>query len=572
MCDMEDKMKTYWWQNTTIYQIYLRSFQDSNGDGIGDIQGLIQRLDYLKDLGVETLWISPHYDSPMDDNGYDVRDFYKVSPDYGTIDDFKLLIYEAHKKKMKIITDLVLNHTSDEHQWFLAAKDPSHPQHKKYHDYYIWQKPSISKDGLKTYPTRWISWFGGPSWTYNEPTDEYYLHIFSKKMPDLNWRNRAMINEMKTMIQWWIDLGIDGFRVDASNHLEKNWDFPDAYPGYEHFSSLPKHHKYLEELGKDLFIPNNLLTIGESGGARREEALQYAGFDSKEFNLLIQFGHCWADTDPSNQITTGKWAKGKLNLVQVKESFSHWFEVFKGKGWNTIYWHNHDQPRIVSHYGNDLVYHKRSAKMLAYTLYFLPGTPIIYYGEEIGMTNVDYQNLDDFRDVEVFTEYDNFMSRGATHSMAMQALRDRSRDNARSPMQWSDLEFAGFSSVKPWMNVVKNHKKINVESELRDDGSILNTYKSLLKLRDKEKLAFGNVSFINLSDPNLFAYRNTGINNDYLVISNFREISIAFDIDLPEGAIIIFSNMDNQPISEKLLAPYESRIYQINKNESMARK
>lgn len=560
-------MKTYWWQNTTIYQIYLRSFQDSNNDGIGDINGVINRLDYLKELGVETLWISPHYDSPMDDNGYDVRDFYKVSEDYGTIDDFKALIYEAHRRGMKIITDLVLNHTSDEHHWFQAAKNPNHPDYEKYHDYYIWKEPKINAEGVKTYPTRWISWFGGPSWTYNDLTGEYYLHIFSSKMPDLNWRNESMIKDMKTMIKWWIDLGIDGFRVDAANHLEKNWDFPDANPGYEHFSSLPKHHEYLESLGKELFIPNNLLTIGESGGARREEALQYAGFDSSEFNMLIQFGHCWADTDPNNQITTGKWAKGQLDLVQVKESFSHWFDVFKDKGWNTIYWHNHDMPRIVSHYGNDSKYHKRSAKMLAYTLYMLPGTPIIYYGEEIGMTNVDYQQLEDFRDVEVFTEYDNFRRRGGSHEQAMQALRDRSRDNARSPMQWNDQLNAGFSTVKPWMNVVGNYKDINVENELKDPSSIINTYKYLLDLRQKENIAFGQVEFIHLENQNIFAYTNTGTNYDYLVVSNFRNQEIPIENDLVTDGVLVLSNLEETRKNDSVLAPYESRIYQIEKTQ-----
>lgn len=557
-------MKQYWWQNTVIYQIYLRSFQDSNQDGIGDIQGVIQRLDYLKDLGVQTLWISPHYDSPMDDNGYDVRDFYKVSSDYGHIDDFKALIQEAHKRDMKIITDLVLNHTSDEHPWFMAAKNPNHPEHKKYRDYYIWHKARIDDSGHKTYPTRWISWFGGPAWAYNQPTDDYYLHIFSRKMPDLNWRNENMRNDLKQMIKWWINLGIDGFRVDASNHLEKNWDFPDAYPGYENFSSLPKHHEYLEELGKELFIPNHLLTIGESGGARKEEALQYAGFDSSEFNMLIQFGHCWADTDPTNTITTGKWAKGQLDLVQIKKSFLHWFQVFKGKGWNTIYWHNHDQPRIVSHYGNDKQYHNRSAKMLAMVLYMMPGTPIIYYGEEIGMTNVDYQNLDDFRDVEVFTEYDNFIARGASHKVAMQALRDRSRDNARSPMQWNQSEFAGFSKVTPWMNVNGNYHEINVQSQEDDNDSILNTYKELLKLRKEERLAFGNIEFLEIEHENIFAYINTGKEHNYLVIGQFSDKVIDQIVSIPNKAKLMISNVKKDVFSPSKLQPFEARIYQIN--------
>jgi glycosidase len=554
-------MKTYWWQDAIIYQIYLRSFQDSNQDGIGDIQGVIQRLDYLSELGVNTLWISPHYQSPMDDNGYDVSDFYRVSDDYGSIDDFKELLKEAHKRNIRVITDLVLNHTSDEHPWFQAAKDPNHPDHKQYHDYYIWHKPTYDQDGNRQLPTQWVSWFGGPVWKYNEATDEYYLHIFSEKMPDLNWRNASMREDMKTMIKWWVKLGVDGFRVDASNHLEKNWEFPDAKPGYEHFSSLPKHHEYLQELGKEIFKPNRLMTIGESGGAKKEEALQYAGFDGNEFNMLIQFGHCWADTNPNNTLTPGKWAKGEIDLKHIKESFSHWIDVFKGKGWNTIYWHNHDMPRIVSHYGDDQTYHQRSAKMLAYTLYLLPGTPIIYYGEEIGMTNVDYLKLEDFRDVEVFTEYQNFMNNGASHEVAMQALRDRSRDNARSPMQWNDQIFAGFSENQPWMNVNGNHQWLNVEAQMNDQASILNTYKSLVQLRKDDRLAYGDCQFLLLDDPDIFAYQTQGMAYDYLVIGNFRNKEVKQKITIPSGFVLYKLNINSDHKQEEILLPYEARIY-----------
>jgi glycosidase len=554
-------MKTYWWQDAIIYQIYLRSFQDSNQDGIGDIQGIIQRLDYLNDLGVNTLWISPHYQSPMDDNGYDVSDFYKVSEDYGSIEDFKELLKESHKRNIRVITDLVLNHTSDEHPWFQAAKDPNHPDHGKYHDYYIWHKPRYDQDGNRQLPTRWVSWFGGPVWKYNEATDEYYLHIFSEKMPDLNWRNASMREDMKTMIKWWVKLGVDGFRVDASNHLEKNWEFPDAKPGYEHFSSLPKHHEYLQELGKEIFKPYRLMTIGESGGAKKEEALQYAGFDGNEFNMLIQFGHCWADTDPNNTLTPGKWAKGEIDLKHIKESLSHWIDVFKGKGWNTIYWHNHDMPRIVSHYGDDQTYHQRSAKMLAYTLYLLPGTPIIYYGEEIGMTNVDYENLKDFRDVEVFTEYENFMRNGASHEVAMQALRDRSRDNARSPMQWNDQKFAGFSEKNPWMNVNGNYQWLNVQDQINDQASILNTYKTLIQLRKDDHLAYGDCQFLLLDDPDIFAYQTHGITNDYLVIGNFTGKEIKQKIQIPEEFSLYMININLKDLKEESLLAYEARIY-----------
>ncbi|MFW5913495.1 MAG: alpha-glucosidase [Bacillota bacterium] len=557
-------MRRKYWQDTIIYQIYLRSFNDSNGDGIGDIQGVIEKLDYLEDLGAETLWLSPHYDSPMDDNGYDIRDHYKVSPDYGTIEDFKELLDKAHQRGMYVITDLVLNHTSDEHPWFEAAKDPNHPDHEKYHDYYIWKKGETDKDGNTVPPTRWRSWFGGSVWAYNEATDEYYLHLFSDKMPDLDWRNKAMREDLKAIIRWWIELGVDGFRIDAANHLEKNWDFPDAHPGYEHFSSLPKHHEYLEMLGREIFKPAGVMTIGESGGASRKEALQYAGFDSDEFDMLIQFEHCWVDTDETNTLTPGKWAKGEVDVVAIKESFHKWYEALKGQGWNAIYWHNHDQPRIVSHYGDDSeAYWKRSAKMLAFTLYLLPGTPIVYYGEEIGMTNVDYEHLEDFKDVEVFTEYKNFRENGASHETAMQALRDRSRDNARSPMQWDSSRYAGFSGREPWMPVNGNHTRINVENETKDEDSVLKTYQWLLALRKEEALAHGDLKFYALEDPQLFMYETTGDVHDYLVVANFKAPKTAFRFDGLENYTLVASNMERVSDSMTLKA-YEARIYRKN--------
>ena len=553
-------MKKFWWQDAVLYQVYLRSFYDSNEDGIGDIQGVIKKLDYLKSLGVNTLWISPHYDSPMDDNGYDVRDFYQVAKDYGTLEDFKTLLNEAHARNMYILTDLVLNHTSDEHAWFEAAKDPSHPEHEKYHDYYIWHPGIKHEDGRISKPTSWISWFGGSVWEYNEPTQEYYLHIFSKKMPDLNWRNEAMKKDLKAMIQWWIDLGIDGFRVDASNHLEKNWDFPEASPGYEHFSSLPKHHEYLQELAEELFIPNELLIIGEAGGASKEEALEYAGFDAKKFNLLIHFSHVWVDSDDTNRLTPGKWAKGHVDLRKIKSALHHWVDVFHGKGWNTLYWHNHDHPRVVSHYGNDTPkYREKSAKMLALMLYVLPGTPIIYQGEEIGMTNVDYQDLNDFRDVEVFTEYENFMRNGASHEVAMQALRDRSRDNARSPLAWSDEPHAGFSKTTPWIPVVKNYPSINIKDNQTRKDSLLSFYQDLLMIRKSEELAYQYPRFEMEDSSALFSYHIEGKHHDIYVIGNFTDQPHGFhpSVDL-ETYQLKLSNDENHSLE---LRPYEARLY-----------
>lgn len=561
-------MNRKWWQDAIIYQIYIRSFKDSNNDGIGDFQGIISKLDYFSDLGVDALWISPHYESPNDDNGYDISNFYEVSRDYGTIDDVKELIHKAHSLDIKIIFDLVLNHTSDEIDWFIAAKDPMHKDHEKYHDYYIWQPPKYDETGNKLMPTNWLSWFGGPVWEYNEPTNEYYLHIFSKKMPDLNWRNEFMRNDIKKMIKWWIDLGVDGFRVDASNHLEKNWDFPEGHPGYENFSSLPKHHEYLEELGTEIFYPNDIFTIGESGGALEEEAIKYCGFENKEFDLLIQFGHCWADIDIENNITPNKWAKGRTNVKQIKKSFENWYKMLKNKGWNVIYWHNHDQPRVLSHYGDDLTYYNASSKMLAYTLYFMPGTPIIYQGEEIGMTNIDYQHLDDFKDVEVFTEYKNFIDKGATHEIAMQALRDRSRDNARSPFQWDNTDNGGFSKVTPWMKSNSNYVEINLEKQKKDLNSLFNTYKSILKLRKDESINNGEISFIDIENEDSYCYTNETSNSIFLILANFRKDSIVLSLDIDvKNYENIYYNYESVELSNNLdLKPYEALVFKLNKN------
>ncbi|AIO19340.1 Oligo-1,6-glucosidase [Candidatus Izimaplasma bacterium HR1] len=556
-------MKRKWWQDAIIYQCYIRSFYDKNNDGIGDFKGLIEKIDYFDELGVNAVWVSPHYKSPMDDNGYDISDFYQVSEDYGTLEDVKEFIALAHSKNIKVIFDLVLNHTSDEHEWFKIACDPTHPEFDKYHDYYIWQDPKYDEEGNMQKPTRWLSWFGGGVWDYIPAVNKYYLHIFSKKMPDLNWRSKDMVKDLKKMTKWLIDLGVDGFRVDASNHLEKNWDFPDAYPGYENFSSLPKHHEYLSEFGEELFVPNDVMAMGEAGGGTPEEAEKYVGFNNTEFDMLIQFGHCWQDGDWDNKLTPGKWAKGNLYVKGIKESFSHWAKMLDGVGWNLIYWHNHDQPRVISHYGNDKEYWEQSGKMLCQSLYLMPGTSIVYQGEEIGMTNVDYENLSDFRDVEVFTEYENFIGFGASNEIAMQALRDRSRDNARSPFQWNDTTNAGFSNNTPWINTVGNYKEINLEKQRNEENSIFKTYQKVFKLRKELALSAGKVTFYDLEGNDTFMYKNETKENSLFVLSNFKgnEITVKIDEELLNYKFMM-SNYDKIELQkEMILRPYESAVF-----------
>lgn len=558
-----------WWKHRTIYQIYLRSFYDSNHDGIGDLLGIKAKLPYLKALGIGIIWISPHYDSPMDDNGYDVRDFYKVSNDYGSLDDFKALITAAHDLDIKVITDLVLNHTSDEHPWFIAAKDPNHPDFERYHDYYIWQKPRIAPSGKKERPTRWMGWFGSPTWDYNDATDEYYLHIFSKKMPDLNWRNAAMREDIMTMIQWWVDLGVDGFRVDASNHLEKNWDFPDAFPGYENFSSLPKHHEYLQELGKRIFVPKDLLSIGESGGASQEEALKYAGYGSNEFNMLIQFGHCWADVSNHHPQLMGKWAQGTLDIRIIKNSFYNWYQMLDQQGWNVVYWHNHDQPRVVSHYGDDQTYREVSAKMLAIALYVMPGSAICYQGEEIGMANVTFDSIDQFRDVEVFTEFENMKQRGMSEAEALDVIRNRCRDNARTPMQWDSEPFAGFSTVQPWIDCNSDFKQYNVANQENEPSSVLSLYRYLLNLRNQDhSIADGHLVYLDKESLQNFSYLNSSDSGDYLVLCNFSKLPLTMTLtidNLDAFSYVIGNQNSEKPLAKTMeLSPYEAHIYRRN--------
>ncbi len=564
-------MERKWWERRNIYQIYLRSFFDTDGDGKGDLRGVIAKLPYLSDLGIGVIWISPHYDSPMDDNGYDVRDYYAVSPDYGTLSDFKSLLDHAHRADIKVIADLVLNHTSDEHAWFRAARDPRHPDHAKYHDYYIWQKPKYDGSGARKRPTRWIGWFGSNAWDYNEATDEYYLHIFSKKMPDLNWRNPALREDMKKMIRWWLDLGLDGFRVDASNHLEKNWDFPDTFPGYENFSSIPKHHEYLRELGHEIFVPRDVLTIGESGGASKEEALKYCGYGSEEFNMLIQFGHCWADIDNHHPRLMGKWAQGTLDVGNVKRSFQSWYEMLEGKGWNVIYWHNHDQPRVVSHYGDDGRYLKESAKMLAIALYFMPGTAIVYQGEEIGMTNVRYESLQEFRDVEVFTEYQNMLDKGYGPDEALGIIKARCRDNARTPMQWSDRPNGGFSEGTPWIRTNPNYPEINVEDQAGDADSILSMYRTILNLRKQDPdIMGGKIRFLDIDGRASYSYLVEGAVTDHLVVCNFGKEPSVQDLSAIDrsGFVPLVHNYPEAPAMHAAtvrLRPYEAVAFARSK-------
>ena len=559
-----------WWQEAVIYEIYPRSYYDTNNDGIGDIQGIIAKLDYLKNLGVTAIWVCPFYKSPMDDNGYDVSDFFSISSEYGSLVDIEQLIDELHNRGMHLIIDLVLNHTSDEHPWFIESKSSTD---NPYRDYYIWKK--AREDG--SLPSNWESFFGGSVWEYDQKTESYYMHIFSKKMPDLNWSNEAMRQDIYNMMRWWLEKGVDGLRVDAIAHLEKNLKLPNhpvpigrSYsPCYHEYSNLAKVHDYIKEMKKEVISKYDVMTVGEAGGANLADTLKYCAYDRDELNMLITFEHCWIDTDSeSAQYVPSKWTNKKLELPLLKKALNKYQIDLHEKAWNTIYWSNHDQPRVISHFGNDNpAYHNLSAKMLATTLYMMGGTPIIYQGEEIGMTNVTYTNLEDYRDTEIFVLYNETVKRGlATKEDIMDRIHKRSRDNARTPMQWDNSLNGGFSTHKPWMKVNPNYVDINVKNNLEDINSIYYYYQKLIQLRQKYKtLIYGNFKLYLEEDENIFLYTRRSDEEMFIVLVNFFDKTI--EVEIPdeiscEGRKTIISNYLEQPFNRTMrLRPYEAIVY-----------
>lgn len=561
-----------WWMEAVGYQIYPRSFLDSNNDGIGDLPGIISKLDYLKDLGINLVWLCPIYKSPMDDNGYDVSDFFDIAQEYGTMEDAKTLIKEAHARGIHVIMDLVLNHTSDEHPWFVEArKSKDNP----YRDYYIWQDPKYDADGNKLPPNNLASFFEGSCWKYDETTDQYFMKIFSDKMPDLNWINPKLRKAMIEMATWWLDQGIDGFRIDAIAHLGRDLTFSDGEvtPGRKYsqdwskFSNRPEIHDYLKELNREVFSKYDCVTVGEAGGgATPEQALSYSGYDSHEMNMTFTFDHCWengaygADTKTDDEIVT--------NLISLKNQFTKWQLGLYGKGWNPIYWLNHDHPRVVSQYGDPKNYHKESAKCLCNALYFLWGTPFIYNGEEIGMTNVDYTSVEQFNDVWVKTYYGEAKERGLSEEQILTHLRRSSRANARTPMHWSADEYAGFSKHKPWIDCISNYKEINVASQINDEDSILSHYKKVIKLRRdseyKETIVYGTYECVDYENKDVYSYIREHNNQRILVVSNFFAKDTKVDLPYNIKKVIISNyKKEYKSLNNLTLSPFESVVFEI---------
>ena len=558
-------MERKWWKEGAVYQIYLRSFNDSNEDGIGDLKGITQKLDYLKKLGIDIIWLSPVYKSPNEDNGYDISNYQDIMDEFGTMEDMEELLVKIHKRGMKLIMDLVANHTSDEHLWFIESRSS---KDSPYRDFYIWKK---GKNGQP--PNNWESYFGGSTWEYDETTNEYYLHLFSKKQPDLNWESPRVREEIYQMMNWWLDKGIDGFRMDTVNMFSKVPGLPDGkiIKGYKYgdgspyFLNGPRIHEYLQEMNKKVLSKYDIMTVGETPGVTPEIAIKYVNKDRRELNMVFQFELMELDQQPEN-----KWEPREWNLVELKEIFTKWCEGLKEKGWNSLYMSNHDRPRMVSRFGDDKKYRIESAKMLATLLHTLPGTPYIYQGEEIGMTNVAFDNIEDYRDIETLNFYREMTKKGFSKEKIMEATHRISRDNARTPMQWSDSPNAGFTTGAPWIKVNPNYPEINVAKDLKDSNLIFYYYQKLIQLR-KENLiiVYGDYQPILENDEHVYAYLRTIDQGRLLIILNFFADSVTFNLPANinyKDKEVLISNYNiegEEDLKEILLRPYEARVYRL---------
>ena len=548
-------MKNPWWKERVFYQIYPRSFQDSNGDGIGDIPGLISRLDYLQWLGIGAVWLCPVYDSPNDDMGYDIRDYRKIMSEFGTMEDFDRLLEEMHRRDIRLVMDLVVNHSSDEHRWFVESrKNKDNP----YRDYYIWRE---AKDGKE--PNNWGSCFGGSAWEYDQTTDMYYLHMFSKKQPDLNWENPKLRQEVYDMMTWWGERGIDGFRMDVITMISKDQRFPDGVVhGNEKFGDFspyvnngPRVHEYLKEMNEKVISRFDWMTVGEGAGAGVEDAKRYAGTNENELDMIFTFEHV-----NLGQTQYGKWSDGSFDLVELKKVFQKWEDGLEGVAWNSLYWDNHDQPRAVSRFGNDSEeYREISAKMLATCLHFMKGTPYIYQGEELGMTNPHFTEIDQYRDVESLNYYKILREQGKSEAETLNILAQRSRDDGRTPMQWDSSPNAGFTSGTPWIGVADNYKSINAAAQKSDADSIYSFYKAMVRLRKEHRvISEGKIEFLYPDNTDLLAYRRYGSadKEELLVLCNLTEQEI--HAELPDAwatAEKLIGNYADNP--SETLRPYE---------------
>src|SRR5690625_1619664 len=554
-------MSRKWWKEAVAYQIYPRSFMDSNGDGIGDINGILSKLDYLEDLGVDVIWICPIYESPNDDNGYDISDYQAILSDFGTMGDFDRLLKEVHNRDMKLIMDLVINHTSDEHPWFIesrASKD------NPYRDYYIWHP---GKDGKE--PNNWESIFGGPAWEFDEKTGEYYMHIFSRKQPDLNWENDKVRQELYDMVNWWLDKGIDGFRVDAISHIKKVEGFPDMpnpdnkkyVPSFDGHMNRDGIEVFLQELRENTFSKYDIMTVGEANGVKASDAEAWVGEEQGVFNMIFQFEHLdlW-----------GTSIDGGLDLFELKSVLTKWQKELEGIGWNALFLENHDQPRSVSTWGNSEEYWEESAKALAAFYFLMQGTPFIYQGQEIGMTNVQFNDIEDYDDVAIKNLYKEETEKGTPHEEIMEVIWKNGRDNSRTPMQWDDSANAGFTVGKPWMKVNPNYTNINVKEQMADPNSVYHFYKKLIELRKQhEVFIYGKYDLALEEHDQIFAYTRTLEDEKVIVMTNLFSEPTTYEMPASLAGLrgeVLISNYDQtgeQLLTKGTLRPYETVVYKI---------
>ncbi|MFW6360743.1 MAG: alpha-glucosidase [Spirochaetota bacterium] len=560
-----DKNNRFWWKEAVVYQIYPKSFKDSNGDGVGDLGGIIEKLDYLERLGVDVVWLCPIYASPHVDNGYDISDYYSIHPQFGTLEQFDQLLAGLHKRGMKLIMDLVVNHTSDQHHWFREACSS---KQNRYRDYYIWRPPR------RPLPNNWLSFFEGPAWQYDQNSGEYYLHLFSVHQPDLNWENPQLREEIYTMMRWWLDRGIDGFRMDVINLISKHPGFPDSTEpgtarivGGEYFINGPNVLSHLQEMRTEVLDKYDVMTVGETPDVSPEEGLRYVGGDKPLLNMLFQFEHMDIDNGAE-----GYWSIGEWSLVDLKRILGNWQQKMAGRGWNSLYLNNHDQPRMVSRFGDDGEYRRESAKMLATMNHMLQGTPYIYQGEELGMTNADFDTISDYRDVATLNYYRRATEEeGLPPERAMRVVRYRSRDNGRTPMQWSDSAQAGFSSTEPWIKGNRNLAFINAEAEIEDADSVFNYYRRLIRLRREHPvIVYGRYNDLLPEHEELYVFQRSGMEESLLVFLNFSANPVPIELELPGKWTRLIGNYTESPDFPGALAgetirgtirPYEAMVY-----------
>ena len=583
-----------WWKEAVVYQVYPRSFNDANGDGIGDLKGITEKLPYLAKLGINVIWLSPVFDSPNVDNGYDISDYFAIMSDFGTMEDFDEMLETAHKHGIKILMDLVANHTSDQHPWFKASRSS---KDNPYRDYYIWKDPKgFDEDGNPIPPNNWASEFGGPAWEWDEATGQFYLHIFFKEQPDLNWENEKVREDLYSMVRWWLDKGVDGFRLDAINIISKPEGFPDdpSTDFEKHTSSIPfvisngtMVHPWMKELTRETFSRYDVMTVGETSATSPEDAKLWAGYHTGELNMIFHFDHMGVDNDPNGSLG-GKWSYAPYKLTELKRILNDWQTTLEGNAWGSLYWNNHDQPRVVSRFGNDSdEFRTLSAKQLATTLHFMQGTPYIYQGEEIGMTNVKFDSIEDYRDGDSIRFYEDMHvdHKRLSHEEAMQAIYIKGRDNARTPVQWDASANGGFSpeGVTPWIAVNLNYPAINAEAVLADEDSIFYHYQQLVALRRGELkdlmvyASFAPVDSVQVphnEDEAVYAYTRTGgadgspANESLLVISNFtdqeQERDFAVLAEAREaGARVELVSSNYKDDAGSTLRPYEAKVYHI---------